>query len=307
MRYLVLLLMVLAATPGRAFAQQDEPRTMTWQGVERHYVVHRPVQAPSSPVSLVVALAGLTQSLASLHDWLPLDPVADQHGFAVAYPEAIGHKWSYWRGGGVLVPDHGTEEVDDVGFISAMVDVLVKEGLADPERVFVTGVSRGALMSWTLLCERADLFAAAAPISSAMTEWQQSHCRPSRPVPVIAVDGTDDFTQFYDGFIYPSPLPRLLSVPETMAFWWKLNGCTGETVKGLPHTAQGGRSHVELFTWTGCTSGGPVMLYRVSGGGHPPPTLGTNASAGHFTPPNHDIETSQVIWDAFAAVRPKTP
>jgi polyhydroxybutyrate depolymerase len=125
------------------------------------------------------------------------------------------------------------EEVDDIGFISAVVDTLVKEGVADRARVFVTGISRGALMTWTLACERADLFAAVAPISSAMTETQQSNCHPSRPVPVIAVDGTDDTTQFYDGFIYAPPVPRLLSVPETMAFWWKLvSGCEDPRLNG---------------------------------------------------------------------------
>jgi poly(3-hydroxybutyrate) depolymerase len=75
----------------------------------------------------------------------------------------------------------------------------------------------------------------------------------------------------------------------------------------LPHNAQEGSSRVELFAWTNCASGGPVMLYRVNGGGHPPPTLGENASAHRFMPPNHDIETSQVLWDAFAAIRPKAP
>jgi poly(3-hydroxybutyrate) depolymerase len=61
----------------------------------------------------VVALAGLGQGLASLHEWLPMDPVADQHGFFVAYPEAIGPKWSYWHGGGIFVPEHEAEEVSD--------------------------------------------------------------------------------------------------------------------------------------------------------------------------------------------------
>ena len=306
----VFLLVLLLMVPIAAFAQQDEARTMTWQGIERHYAVHRPAQGLSSPAPLVVALAGLEQDLESLHRWLPIDPVADHHGFVVAYPEAIGGKWSYWRGGGILVPDHGTEEVDDVGFISAVVGTLVKEGVADPARVYVTGISRGALMSWTLACERADLFAAAAPLSSAMTAWQESNCHPSRPVSIIAVDGTEDPVQLYDGFISQPPIPRLISVPETMAFWWRLNGCTGETVKRLTHRNRDDRTRIDLYEWTECASGGPVMLYRVVGGGHQPPSLTRYGPAPpeHFGWRSRDMETAEEVWNAFTtAVSPKAP
>ena len=298
--FVVLLLMV----PGAVCARQDESRIMTWQGIERHYAVHRPAQGLPSAAPLVVVLAGLGQDLESLHRWLPIDPVADRHGFIVAYPEAIGGKWSYWRGGGILVPAHATEEVDDVGFISAVVETLVKEGTADPKRVYVTGISRGALMSWTLACERADLFSAAAPLSSAMTAWQASNCHPSRPLPIVAVDGTEDPVQFYDGFIYPPPVPRLISVPETMAFWWRLSGCTGEKINRLPHGDADDRTRIERYEWTGCAGGGPIMLYRVIGGGHQPPSLATDASARpeHFGRRSRDMETAEEIWNAFMAV-----
>lgn len=300
------VLLFLLMVPIAASAQQDEARTITWQGIERHYAVHRPIQGASSPAPLVVALGGLGSSLASLRRWLPIDPVADQHGFVVAYPEAIGGKWSYWRGGGVFVPGHVTEEVDDAGFIAAAVGELVWEGVADPTRVFLTGISRGALMSWTLACERADLFTAAAPLSSGMNAWQQSNCRPSRPVPIIAVAGTEDPVQFYDGFLLPPPVPRLLSVPETMAFWWGLHGWTGETVKRLPHRNRDDRTWIELYEWTGCASGGPVMLYRVNGGGHIPPSLTTgDPNRTRFGWRSRDIETAEEIWNGFAAIRPQ--
>lgn len=296
------LLLLLLATPVAASAQQDEARTMTWQGIERHYAVHRPAQSP--PLPLVVALAGLGQDLEGLRHWLPIDPVADQNGFMVAYPEAIGGKWSYWRGGGIAVPGQGGAEVDDVGFVAAVVATLIREGAADPARVYVTGISRGALMSWTLACERAELFAAAAPLSSGMTAWQEANCHPSRPVPIIAVDGTEDPVQFYDGFIFPAPVPRLISVPETMAFWWRLHGCTGETAKRLPHRERDDRTRIALHEWTGCASGGPVMLYRVSDGGHAPPSLTTEAVSAEFGRRSRDMETAQEVWRGFAAAKP---
>lgn len=306
MRQLIpLLLILLLAAP--AAGQTNDARSLVWQGVERHYTVYRPAQA-ARPAPVVVALSGLTQGLASLREWLRLDSVADEHGFIVAYPRPIARKWSYWRGGAVLLPD-GSAEIDDVGFISAVVTALIAEGAADPARIYVTGLSRGALMSWTMACERADLFAGAAPISSAMSEWQRANCHPSRPLPVVAVDGTNDPVQFYDGWLSPPPIPLLLSVPETMGFWWRLNGCTGEKVIALPHREQDDPTRIWRFEWTGCTSGNTVALYRVNGGGHIAPSfVNHEATAPNFGPQSRDIESAEIIWDAFARSSPgKTP
>jgi polyhydroxybutyrate depolymerase len=304
-RTLIVLLAAVLARPAAVSAQQDVSRSILWQGIERLYVLHTPEEGMPSRAPLVVALAGVEQNLESLRHWLPIDPVADQNGFAVVYPEAIGGKWSYWRGGGILLPGHHDEEVDDVGFIASVVETLIKDGVADPTRVYLTGVSRGALMSWTLACERADLFAAVAPLSSAMTATQKASCHPSRPLPAIAVDGTEDRAQPYDGFIYPSPAPRLISIPQTMELWWRLNGCTGESVKQLPQIPPDNRTWIELYEWTGCASGGRVKLYRVSGGGHAPPSLSLNSlpDPQSFGVRNHDIETAEEIWKAFSPIK----
>jgi polyhydroxybutyrate depolymerase len=299
-------LLIALFLPVAAYAQRDEVRSVFWQGIERHYTLHLAGLSLPAAAPLVVALAGLGQDLNSLRRWLQLDPVADQHRFVVAYPEAIDEKWSYWHGGGILVPDHSTEDVDDVGFITAVVGALVSEGTVDPSRAYLTGISRGALMSWTLACERADLFDAIAPISSAMTAWQTSNCHPSRPVPIIAVDGTDDPIQPYDGLTSPPPIPRLTSVPETIAFWRRLNGCTDLTEKPLPHRDHEDRTRINLYEWTECAGGGPVMLYRVDGGGHPPPTLATvdPPSPEQFGLRSSDMETAQEIWNVFTTIKP---
>lgn len=300
------LLILLPIMFSRAAAQPSSDRAgaIQWQGVERHYVLHRSSgNAGSEP--LVIALHGFGQDIESLRHWLAMDAVADQNGFTVVYPEAIGLKWSYWQGGGVVLPNSRDEEVDDVGFIAAVVDTLVKDGVVNPDRVYLTGISRGALMSWTLVCERADLFRAIAPLSSAMTAWHQSHCNPSRLVPVIAVDGTSDPVQAYDGFLFTSrspPVPRLLSVPETMSFWWQLHGCTGERIAALPHAKGADPTQIMLYEWTGCARGGGVTLYRVNNGGHMPPSLSDeDYDKKQFGLRNHDVETAALIWKAFSA------
>jgi polyhydroxybutyrate depolymerase len=305
--FLTLLILVPMVLPLRAGAQPSSDRdgTIVWQGVERYYVLHRREGlAGSEP--LVVALHGRDQDLASLRQWLAMDATADKNGFAVVYPQALGLLWNYWTGSGATVPDHPEEEIDDVGFIAAVLAELVKNGVAAPDRVYLTGISRGALMSWSLVCARADLFRAVAPLSSAMTAWHQAHCSPSRLVPVIAVDGTTDPVQPYDGFLFapsPRPIPRLLSVPETMAFWWQLHACTGERMTALPHaTNASDPTRVMRYEWTGCAKGGGVTLYRVNNGGHMPPSRDTaDDDTKRFGSRNHDVETAELIWRAFVS------
>ena len=55
----------------------------------------------------------------------------------------------------------------------------------------------------------------------------------------------------------------------------------------------------ELDRWTECAAGGPVLFYRVNGGGHPPPSMVVDPAASHFGKSNQDAETAEAIWDAF--------
>jgi len=87
-----------------------------------------------------------------------------------------------------------------------------------------------------------------------------------------------------------------------MEFWRRLHNCTGEDSHGLSHREGTGPTRVALIMWTGCTTGGPVELLRVQGGGHQLPTLAPDAEP----PPrpgnarNHDIETAEEVWRFFA-------
>ncbi len=229
-------MLVHQAAPAKA-----DPRiVIEHQGVERVATVYRPPNRPAGPLPLIVALHGLGQSIESLHEWLHLDAAAEQSGFAVVYPEAIGRKWSYGRPIQSPQPTVNGKTVDDVGYIRALIEGLVKMKVADPSRVYVTGMSRGGLMTYALVCALSDRIAAAAPLISGMTDHQREDCRPKRPVPMMVVAGTNDESQWYDGIV--APAGRLLSIPETMEYWRVHNGCMAETASWLPHQGAASRA-----------------------------------------------------------------
>jgi polyhydroxybutyrate depolymerase len=286
-KLLLLLLCLLLPLADASPAGAQEDVTLMHQGLERHFVLHAPIgTAMPGPRPLVVVLHGSGQPPQELRDWLPMDPVADREGFVVAYPDASDGRWNYGER-----PD---EKNDDLGFVDALLERLVVDGIADPARIYVAGISRGALMTWTLLCRRPGRFAGAAALSSGLPEAHLASCTPSRLIPILAIAGTADDVQPYDGWADPPPAARLLSIPETMEFWRRLHLCTGQTMQPMPHRADGDATITQRIGWTACTRGGPVALFRVVGGEHEPPAWSRG----------QDIDAAEEVWRFFGEAGP---
>lgn len=158
----------------------------------------------------------------------------------------------------------------------------------------VAGISRGALMTWTLLCRQSGRFAAAAALSSGMTEAHLAACTPSRPIPILAIAGTADSVQPYDGSADPSRTPRLLSIPETMEFWRCLHHCTAEAMQPMPHRVDGDTTAAHRIGWPACVRGGPVTLFHIAGGEHEPPARSRG----------QDIDAAEEVWPFFREAGP---
>jgi polyhydroxybutyrate depolymerase len=187
-----------------------------------------------------------------------------------------------------------------------MIADLVSRGIVDGKRVYATGFSLGALMTYTLACALPDDFAATAPVASAMNEAQMESCKPGHPMPIMMVNGTSDDVQLYDGYI--RPFGRLLSVSETTEYWRRIDGCTGEDERPLPRLNKHDATRIKLVDWSGCKADTGVRLYRVENGGHCWPRLvgsGNNdpVEGVPFGGCSGDIETPVKIWDFFKSYR----
>lgn len=220
-----LVALVLAACAGPMHEPPTPPageaRTLEHQGVERYYYLQNLEAAAAAPVPLVVSLHGYRRpdrALAARENVSDiasdsLDRVALREGFVVAYPHAWLGKWSQFKGLENTTLEDG-RTVDDVGFIARMIERLVDEGLVDPARVYLTGFSDGAIMSYRLLCTAEAPFAAAAPAGGSMYQGHRDTCAATVPIPLLVIAGTNDRSLPYDGWIFPTG--RELSIPETM-------------------------------------------------------------------------------------------
>ena len=141
--------------------------TITIDGKPRSFTRQLP---DKKPAPLVIVLHGNTQTGADMITRTAWPAVAQREGFAVVFPDGLNHSWADLRPNNLRagrVPPHGT---DDVAFIAKLVEKFVADGSADPKRIYVTGISNGGAMTMTLVCKRADLFAAAASVIMNLTE-----------------------------------------------------------------------------------------------------------------------------------------
>ena len=192
-----------------------------------------------------------------------LDRAAAAAGFAVVYPEGVKKAWNDGRGIGSKADDHG--------FLTALADRLIKEGVADPRGLYAAGISNGGFMAHALACRDAGRWAAIGAVVTSMGEAVAADCKPSRPVPVLMVNGTEDRLIPWDGREVKGLIRsrgRKLTVPETVAKWAALDGCTGEpTREDLPDAADDG-TRWSLEARRNCKAGSEVLFYKVAGGGH---------------------------------------
>lgn len=287
-----------AQTPSR-----DEVRHVQHQAVDREFVLHRPAAAISAgPAPLVVVLHGLGGTHGSTHN-RGYEPTADRERFIVAYPQGIESRWSYGRSvSDRPMPRIGEEQVDDVGFLSRIVDALVAEQIVDRSRVFVVGVSNGALMAYTVACSMTRRLAAVAALLSPMTDLQVEDCKPEGTIPIMMLGGTHDQSMPYDGV--KLEFGGLLSMRDTIGLWRQVNKCDGFQDRPVSHRNSDDPTRVLVMHWTTCADGVEILSYRIEGGGHRLPSLLAASDTERewemvAGARNRDIETAEEVWSFF--------
>jgi polyhydroxybutyrate depolymerase len=272
-------------------------RSLVVDGRERTYCVHIPRGLDADrPVPVVLALHGATMTGPTMAWFTRLDDASDESGFLVVYPDGTGSSLSFFWNAGACCGAAARDHVDDVGFIRALLDDLAGVYRVDPLRVFAAGVSNGAMMAYRLGAELSDRIAAVACIGGTMAI---ESCRPTRPVPVLHVHGTnDEFVPFAGG-----PGRRSVtgadhrSVESTIRAWVQANGCE-ETpmVVSLPDQASDG-TRVRQETYGGGREGSEVVLIVVERGGHTWPGRRINDRVLGKTTMN--VSANDLLWKFF--------
>jgi polyhydroxybutyrate depolymerase len=210
---------------------------ITVAGVERQYLITVPTSYRSDQaVPLVLALHGGSGNANQFKKDSGFDAVAEEHGFIVVYPDGLGSfKYSLhvWNSGTIsLGQEMGT---DDVGFIIALISHLAAIFTINASRIYITGHSNGAMMTYRMAAEHPELFAAAAPVAGSVggKETPESALyhipTPTQAVSIVHVHGRQDQNVLYNGGYSESGFEvgvrYDLAANESVSFWVDANGC----------------------------------------------------------------------------------
>lgn len=265
----ILTIIIAMAVAGVAAGAQGvvercERRTMRNQGHEREYYVYRPESIkPGAP--LVIALHGYGGS--ALKGKPGLMDAADRYGFEVCYPQGISDgKKPCWNVG---YPFQKDMKSNDIRFLKALKQRLIKEDGLNARNVFLTGMSNGGEMCYLMAQKSPRTFKAIASIAGLTLEDMSREYR--RPVPFMEVHGTQDHTSEWTGDPENAGgWGAYLAVPVSVSYIVAADRCVSETKTELPLV----RNKVILHEFKGglpAWKGGPdceVWLYEVIGGGH---------------------------------------
>lgn len=269
--------------------------------VTRTYLLHVPARydkAKSMP--LVLVFHGGGGRGANMPRFTGFDKLADSEGFIAVYPDGIDHHWNDGR-------ENDDPAVDDVAFVSALLDQLESSYNIDRKRIFATGISNGGFFSQRLACDLSNRIAAVASVAATMPAELMKRAAPSRPVSVMLIDGTADPLVPYEGGTVGAELGGVgrggtaASAPDTIAFWARRDRCSAKpVVEDLPDRDPADGVRVRRETHAGGADGTEVVLYTVEGGGHTWPGGVQYLPKRLIGKTSHDIDATEVIWEFFA-------
>ncbi|MCB9706943.1 MAG: prolyl oligopeptidase family serine peptidase [Myxococcales bacterium] len=299
---LVLLLALIALARRR-----DPPRpgvlhrdqSLVHDGAERRYHLYEGPAAGARP--LVVLLHGgggnidahIGLGVARWPHQIWLD-IADEEGLALVVPQGLKRHWNDCRSECTRCP-----EIDDLGFILALIDAIAERTPIDRTRVYVTGESNGGFMTERLIQEAPERFAAAGVVFA--LEPVTSECvRREVPTPIFFQLGTTDAAIPHAGGRSDSNI-EVRSAAETIAYWRDLNGCAPTpTITALPDLDPGDHSSARREDYT-CERA-ELSVLTLEGAGHVAPSVAVQVSAlweGIAGIQNHDVEGARLLWDFF--------
>ncbi|MGI4736963.1 MAG: alpha/beta hydrolase family esterase [Janthinobacterium lividum] len=250
-----------------------QPGTIRVGERERHYRTFVPAQRPAkAPLVLVLHGSAMSSKAMRPYTGYVFDELADQHGFAVAYPDGYKGNWHDCRRDTTFPAK--TENIDDMGFLRALVGRLCAEHDLDPARVFAFGYSNGGQMAFRLAVEEPRLVEAVAATGANLPVPEASTCAQDGPTArVLVVSGTKDPISPFGGgevtiFGFHSR-GFTISARATVEEFARRNGLTATPVTtALPHQRPADPTSVEAVVWAREDGMPVVAFYPVWGGGH---------------------------------------
>lgn len=269
-------------------AQRNETGRLRWDGLERTFTVRTPRSADSArAMPLVVVLHGRGGSGQGVVQRTGFDAHADRAGYLLVAPDGTGEPRGWYTG---FAPGR---DIDDVGFVGALIDTALARYRVDRTRIYVVGYSNGGALAHRVASDLASRVAGVAVVAGGigarLPNGTVSRIDPPRaPVPVLIMHGDADGVVPYDTASLPSSVARTLPARDGALFWARANECGTLT----PRRDSLAAGRVLRETWDSrCRA--PVVFLTLRRGDHGWPRTDRGSA----------IDATDVIWEFLAPQR----
>lgn len=280
--------------------------TITMGTLERSYTLHIPRNLPKDqPAALVLMFHGGGGTPKFAERDSGFSKLADREGFIVAYPRGIGKSWNDGRNDPNI--EAHKQNIDDVGFASAVIDDIARYHPIDSKRIFATGISNGATFSNHLGVRISSRIAAIAPVVGGLSPQDSTNFTPVAPVAALIIQSINDPIVPYAGgnISLPFGISRgsVMPTETTVRQWVTHNGCQRvSAATPLPDLDADDGCRATRVSYSQCRGGADVTLYKLDGeSGH------TWPDGAQYLPKRvvgsvcRDIDGAKEIWNFFKA------
>lgn len=239
---------------------------------------------------VVLIYHGTVADANKIKNYTKFNDFADKNDIIAVYPEYMGN-WD-WD----LKP---AEKSKDIVFTEKLIEYLTLYYKADSKKIYATGYSSGAEMSYLLACTLPNKIAAFAPVSGNMRQSYVAGCHINKSAPILLVHGTSDPYEKWNG----DSRKEMISVDEVLNFWKGRNKCSGEEKQTVfPHkNSEKSSTTAKLFVNNDCADKSEVSILKIEGGGHTWPGSPTSPRIETFLgKTNYDVSANDLIWEFFS-------
>lgn len=286
LKHFILLFAVTMCLSGALQAQKYTTHHMMWDSVERQYIKYVPASYQADkPTAVLFLLHGLGDTMQNAFTASGIKQWADRYGWIVVTPQALpanvsifGQTMSLgnmWNAGircqvSVLTVAPNSN-VDDAGFLMALLDSVEQQYNIHKDSVFFAGFSMGGFMSHRMAVEHGDRIKAIVAVSGTLAGGMVDSI-PKSPVRVMHIHGTNDPVVSYDSsMITFNGFGRFslgLGAEATVDYWRTHNNCSTARYAANYADSKDDGLTFERYLYLGGDSGTYVIFVKVINGTH---------------------------------------
>ena len=280
-----------------------DKRSLNIDGLSREYFVYSPAKNAGKLRPMVIFLHGGGGIASKMPAYTGGNELAEKEGFIAVYPQGLQRSWNI---GNTPTYRKNPSNADDVAFISKMIDMMIDQDKVDARNIFVTGPSRGGMMTFYLAGKIPDKINSIAPMIATLHRDLMDTFAFPKPIPTLMINGTADPLILYEGGVgglngrkNPKMGRGFVGAEEMFAAVGSWNGCSEDgRTEDMPNKDPNDGCHSTISSYQNCPNAA-TQLIRVENGGHAIPGKKQYAPEKWIGKASQDFDGIEFAWNFF--------